>query len=411
MKILVASINFAPDHSGIGVYSTDFPKFLAESSDEVTMVTGFSYYPAWKKRPEDRGRFFAEERWNGIRIFRGWLFVPSRVSTLARFWHEASFCFFAALNFLRAGRHEAVVVFSPPFLLGLVGKIFAAVWRCPLVLNVQDLPLNAATSLGMLRRGWFSRLAAALEQRVYRSADLVASLSEGMLESLAAKGVLQEKLALVPNWIAVSKDCPEPGHFQAAHPVADGKFLIAYAGNLGAKQGVDCLLHLAKAVEQDGRFHFFLIGDGADKPRLLRIAEELHLRNTTFLPLLDPAQYRAMLADVDVVFVAQKRVAGNNFFPSKLLGVMNQSKALLVAAHPESELAVSVRKWECGRVADPDDVAALALHLGELAYEAETRQMLGENGRREVEAFDRGKVLSDWRERIQRLVKGNGKRT
>jgi glycosyltransferase involved in cell wall biosynthesis len=62
-------------------------------------------------------------------------------------------------------------------------------------------------------------------------------------------------------------------------------------------------------------------------------------------------------------------------------------------------------------VADPDDVAALALHLGELAYEAETRQMLGENGRREVEAFDRGKVLSDWRERIQRLVKGNGKRT
>lgn len=411
MKILVASINFAPDHSGIGVYSTDFPKFLAEQGDEVTMVTGFSYYPAWKKRPEDRGRFFAEERWNGIRVLRGWLFVPARVSTLARLWHEASFCFFAALNFLKAGRHEAVVIFTPPFLLGLVGKIFAAVWRCPLVLNVQDLPLDAATSLGMVRQGWFSRLVSALEQWVYRSADLVVSLSAGMLESLAAKGVERKKLALVPNWIAVTNDRPTHGKFRAAHPSAEGKFLIAYAGNLGVKQGVDCLLRLAKAVENDSRFHFFLIGDGADKPRLLRIAEELHLRNTTFLPLLDPAQYHAMLADVDVVFVAQKRGAGNNFFPSKLLGVMNQSKALLVAADPESELSRSVRKWGCGRIADPDDIAALALHLGELASEEASRRTLGENGRREVEAFDRGKVLSDWRERIRRLVDGNGKRT
>jgi len=406
VKILVASINFAPDHSGIGVYSTDFPKFLAERADEVTVVTGFSYYPAWKKRPEDRGRFFAEERWNGIRVLRGWLFVPARVSTAARLWHEASFCFFAALNFLRAGRHEAVVVFTPPFLLGLIGKFFAVLWGCPLVLNVQDLPLDAATSLGMVKRGWFSRLVSALERRVYRSADLVVSLSEGMLEALAAKGVRREKLALVPNWIAVTDDLPATGKFRAAHPVAEGKFLIAYAGNLGVKQGVDCLLRLAKAVELDEKFVFFLIGDGADKPRLVGIAKDLHLRNTMFLPLLDPAQYRAMLADVDVVFVAQKRGAGDNFFPSKLLGVMNQSKPLLVAADSGSELARSVGKWQCGRVADPDDFAALASHLREIAADEALRVNLGTTGRREVAAFDRPKVLGDWRERIRRLVEG-----
>jgi colanic acid biosynthesis glycosyl transferase WcaI len=411
VKILVASINFAPDHSGIGVYSTDFPKFLAEQGDEVTMVTGFSYYPAWRKRPEDRGRFFAEETWNGIRVLRGWLFVPARVSTLARLWHEASFCFFAALNFLRAGRHEAVVVFSPPFLLGLVGKIFATLWRCPLVLNVQDLPLDAATSLGMVKRGWFSRLVSALERRVYRSADLVVSISEGMLESLGAKGVGAEKLALVPNWIEVSDDRPARGEFRKFHPAAEEKFLVAYAGNLGVKQGVDCLLHLAKAVEDDARFHFFLIGDGADKTRLIGIAEELRLRNATFLPLLGPADYLAMLADVDVVFVAQKRGAGDNFFPSKLLGVMNQSKPLLVAADSGSELARSVRKWECGRVADPDDIPLLASQLAELAFDEAMRRRFAENGRREVERFDRGKVLSDWRERIRRLLDVTNKRT
>ncbi len=412
MKILVASINFAPDHSGIGVYSTDFPRFLAEREDEVTMVTGFSYYPAWKKLPQDRGRLLATETWNGIRVLRGYLFVPRRVTTAARLWHEATFCFFAALNFLRAGRHDAVVVFSPPFLLGWVGKIFATLWRCPLVVNVQDLPLDAATSLGMVGRGWFSRTVSALERWVYRVADQVATISQGMVDSLRAKGVAPRKLELVPNWIDVA-DCKKypSGNFRARHPGFEGKFLVAYAGNLGVKQGVDCLLRLAKAVESDGRFHFLLIGDGADKPRLLSIADELSLKNTTFLPLLGPLDYRAMLADVDVVFLAQKRGAGDNFFPSKLLGVMNQSKPLLVAADAGSELARSVRKWQCGLVADPDDVVALARHLSELADYGALRRTLGQNGRREVEAFDRGRVLGAWRERIRRLAHGTRKRT
>ena len=45
MKVLVSSINFAPDHAGIGVYSTDFPLYLTEQGDEITMITGFPYYP------------------------------------------------------------------------------------------------------------------------------------------------------------------------------------------------------------------------------------------------------------------------------------------------------------------------------------------------------------------------------
>jgi colanic acid biosynthesis glycosyl transferase WcaI len=311
---------------------------------------------------------------------------------------------------LRAGRHDAVVVFSPPFLLGWVGKIFATLWQCPLVVNVQDLPLDAATSLGMVGRGWFSRTVSALERMVYRGADQVATISRGMVNALRTKGVATEKLALVPNWIAVSRECPASGDFRRVHPEAEEKFLVAYAGNLGVKQGMDCLLRLAKAVERDGRFHFFLIGDGADKPRLLAMTDELRLENTTFLQLLGPEDYRAMLADVDVVFVAQKRGAGDNFFPSKLLGVMAQSKPMLVAADPAGELARAVEEWNCGRVVSPDDIPGLAQRLKELASDTQLRGLLGRNGRREVMAFGRGKVLEDWRDRIHRLADGSQKK-
>jgi colanic acid biosynthesis glycosyl transferase WcaI len=412
MKILVASINFAPDHSGIGVYSTDFPLFLAERGDDVTMVTGFSYYPAWKKRPEDQWKFFETEIWNQVRVLRGWLYVPGRVSTLKRLLHEASFCFFAFLNFARAGRQDAIVVFSPPFLLVWVGKLYSVLWNCPLVVNVQDLPLDAATSLGMVRHGWFTMLVSTLERWLYRSADLVASISRGMLESLRNKGVSSDKLALVPNWIDTKAESGiAKGAFRSRHPQSEGRFLVAYAGNLGVKQGVESLLRLAKNMEQDSRFLFFLIGDGADKPRLLRISRERKLLNTVFLPLLDPRSYREMLEDVDLIFVGQRHGAGNNFFPSKLLGLMAQGKPLLVAADSDSELAQSVAKWQCGMVSCSEDIPSMARHLDRVARDSNLCHSLGFNARREVGAYDRGKVLGEWRERIFHLAGQGEKRT
>ena len=394
MRVLVASINFAPDHSGIGVYSTDLPIYLAERGERVTMVTGFSYYPAWRKLPEDRGRLFATEAYRGVRVLRGYLYVPSTVSTLARLVHEATFCLFTFLNCLRAGRQDVVVVFTPPFLLGLVGRVVAWLWRCPLVINVQDLPLDAAAALGMVKAGLFSRVLGWLERMIYRSADDVVTISNGMRDILIAKGVATNKCGIVPNWIKIDPASQEVGGFFGEFPAGNGRFRVSYAGNLGIKQGVDSLLKLAKALEGNERFWFFVFGDGADRARLLGIAEELKLTNLTFGPLLDPSAYGRMLAEVDLVFVAQRSGAGNNFFPSKLLGLMAQAKPLLVSADPDSELSQSVRKWQCAAVAAFDDTDSLARKLSELAADELSLRLLGSNGAEAVMSFERGKVLA-----------------
>ncbi len=404
MKILVISINFAPDHSGIGVYSTDLPLYLAEQGESVTMVTGFSYYPAWRKLPEDEGRLFAKEVYRGVRVLRGYLYVPRKVSTLTRLLHEATFCFFTFLNCLRAGRQDLVVVFTPPFLLGLVGRVVAWLWRCPLVINVQDLPLDAAAALGMVKAGPFSRVLGWLERMIYRSADDVVTISKGMRDILVSKGVAPTKCAIVPNWIKIGSWPEASGGFFEDFPASHGRFRVAYAGNLGIKQGVESLLKLAKRLEGDDRFWFFVFGDGADKARLLEIANELKLTNLSFAPLLDPASYSRMLAEVDVVFVAQRSGAGNNFFPSKLLGLMAQAKPLLISADPDSELSQSVHKWQCGAVAAFDDTDGLARNLLDLAANESRLRLLGSNGVAAAKAFGRDEVLTAWHERIRRLT-------
>lgn len=405
-KILISSINFAPDHAGIGVYSTDFPLYLAERGDRVTMVTGFPYYPQWKKRRQDRRRLFQRERYKGISVRRGYLYVPKKTSALQRLWHELTFCCFAALNMLRAKEHDVIVVFSPPFFLGFVGLFFKWLWRCPLVINVQDLPLDAALALGMVRTGLFTRLLVGLEKWIYQQADLMVTISPTMMDALRAKGVPESRLALVPNWIDVGMHAHgiPPGAFIQGHPEAKGKFTVAYAGNLGAKQGIDLLLHLAERMKDDPRFYFFIIGDGGDRARLQEIATKLALPNLTFLPFMGPLEYRAMLADVDMMFVAQRSGAGNNFFPSKLLGLMAQAKPLLVAADPDSELARVIREAGCGAVTSYEDLDGMVANVRRLADSRAELAAMGAHGQKHVWQFDRGQVLGDWRRRIARLL-------
>jgi colanic acid biosynthesis glycosyl transferase WcaI len=225
-----------------------------------------------------------------------------------------------------------------------------------------------------------------------------------MRDILIAKGVATNKCGIVPNWIKIDPASQEVGGFFGEFPAGNGRFRVSYAGNLGIKQGVDSLLKLAKALEGNERFWFFVFGDGADRARLLGIAEELKLTNLTFGPLLDPSAYGRMLAEVDLVFVAQRSGAGNNFFPSKLLGLMAQAKPLLVSADPDSELSQSVRKWQCAAVAAFDDTDSLARKLSELAADELSLRLLGSNGAEAVMSFERGKVLADWRERIRRIA-------
>jgi hypothetical protein len=84
MNITVWGINYAPEQTGIAPYNTALCEFLQRQGHTVRMVTSFAYYPAWQKRPEDRGRLFRTEEVNGVTVDRCWHYVPRRPGTLKR---------------------------------------------------------------------------------------------------------------------------------------------------------------------------------------------------------------------------------------------------------------------------------------------------------------------------------------
>lgn len=405
MRTIVWGINYAPEFTGIAPHNVALCEFLKERGDKVEMITGFPYYPSWKKRPEDRWRFYRTEKINEVPVHRCWQFVPSHVSTLSRILHEASFIFTSALRALTLPRADIYVIVSPPLLLGAAAWFVGMVKGAPFVFHVQDIQPDAALGLGMVKASWFVRVLYGLESFAYQQAARVSGITRGMLRTFRNKGVPGSKLIYFPNAIALNdvEAPPERGEFRRRHGFASEQFLAIYAGNLGVKQGLDVLLETASLLN-DPRIQIVICGDGAQRDVLAQRARERSLPNVTMLPLQEGGDYRTLLVDADVCFITQQAGAGNSFFPSKLLGLLAESKTVVTVAAPECELALSLAEGEFGVNVPPGHAQELADVLQGLAQDPRRLTKCGAAGRRYVEQFDKARVLPDFARVLEDVV-------
>jgi colanic acid biosynthesis glycosyl transferase WcaI len=397
MRAIVWGINYAPEFTGIAPHSVALCEFLRGRGHHVSVVTGFSYYPSWQKRPEDRGRVYRTDQINGVPVHRCWQFVPGRVSALKRIFHEASFVFTSTLRMLSLPRADVYVLVSPPLLLGVAGWLVGKIKGAPFVFHVQDMQPDAAVGLGMLKASWFTRALYALEAFAYRHAARVSGITQGMLRSFRGKGVPESKLLYFPNAIALSDAAPPParGEFRGRHGFGPEEFLAIYAGNLGVKQGLDVLLETAPLLS-DSRIRILICGDGAQRELLAQRVRELKLPNVSMLPLQEGRDYRALLVDADICFITQQIGAGNSFFPSKLLGLLAESKPVVTVAAPECELALSLVEGQFGVNVPPGHARELSDLLEALAHDPVRLAEYGAAGRRYVEQFEKGRVMENF---------------
>jgi colanic acid biosynthesis glycosyl transferase WcaI len=394
MRAIIWGINYAPEFTGIAPHSVALCEFLHARGDDVSMITSFPYYPSWEKQSGDLGRLYRTDQINGVSIHRCWHFVPKRVSPLKRIFHEASFIVTSSLRVLSLPRADVYVLVSPPLLLGVAGWLTGKIKGAPFVFHVQDMQPDAAVGLGMLKASWFTRALYWLESFAYLHAARVSGITRGMLKSFRGKGVPEAKLVYFPNTIALDHSGPpERGEFRRRNGFAPEEFLAVYAGNLGMKQGLDVLLEAAPLL-RDPRIRIVICGDGAQRESLVQRVRALNLPKVSILPF--QADYHGLLADADVCFITQQAGAGNAFFPSKLLGLLAESKPIITVAAPECELALSLGEGRFGVNVPPGQARELAELLDALAQDPVRLAEYGAAGRRYVEQFEKSRVMENF---------------
>ncbi|WP_059412019.1 glycosyltransferase WbuB [Cupriavidus basilensis] len=398
MKILMYCLNYAPELTGIGKYTCEQAEWLAARGHEVRVVTAPPYYPAWRVAEGYRAWRYRRERRRWVEVFRAPLWVPARPTGLARLLHLASFAVSSlpSLMLQLRWRPDVLFVVEPPLMCAPAALLFARWSGCKTWLHVQDYEVDAAFALGLLRRPWLQRLARRVEQRLMARFDRVSSISQAMVALARGKGAAAQRAALLPNWVNL-REIGAAGGADATLArrmleLPPGAVLALYAGNMGAKQGLDVMAAAARLLKDHDTLHFVFCGDGAGRAALE--ADCAGLPRVRFLPLQPAAMFAALLCAADIHLLPQRAGAADLVMPSKLTGMLASARPVVATAQPATELGRALA--QCGVLVPPGDAPALAGAIGTLAAQPALRAHLGAAGRRWAEQhLDRDMVLGE----------------
>jgi putative colanic acid biosynthesis glycosyltransferase WcaI len=406
MRIGVVGVNFFPERVGIGVYTYDMCRFFVEAGHEVSMITGFPFYPELRRAPRYTGRRYLTERIDGIAVHRCFIHVPRRWGVGGRIAHELSFAVSVVPRLLTV-KADVFVVISPPFAAAVPSAMMVRARGIPLAVHAQDLQPDAAARLGMLPDGPVLRALYRAERYLYRSARLVSTLDESMRARIVEKGVPAQKVVVFPNWVDVplGRSSDGGGRFRAEHGF-DGQFLVVYSGSMGVKQGLELILEVAGLAAGDPRVRFVLIGDGGARDALEEGARQRRLANVSFLPLQPLDRFAGVVAASDLSLIPQRPEVRDLVVPSKVLRVMAGGSPIVAAAHPESGLARVLRQSGAGVVVPLSEAAVVWDMIQGLQANPERRRAMGERGRAyAAQHFERRTVLARYLGQLEAIMR------
>ncbi|WP_324746150.1 glycosyltransferase WbuB [Pseudomonas veronii] len=367
MKILLYGINYSPELTGIGKYSGEMAGWLAAQGHEVRVVTAPPYYPDWKVWQGFSSWRFSKRQEAGVTVIRCPLYVPSRPTAINRLLHLASFSLssaFAAFAQLR-WKPDLVILVVPTMFCAPQAVALAKLTGAMSVLHIQDYEVDALFGLSIAKGDGLKRFAFAAERALLRAFDRVSTISSGMLQRAAEKGVTKEQLRFFPNWSETARfqKVPRDAELLRRLGVDPDKQVLLYSGNIGEKQGLECVINAAERLAERTELVFLLVGEGAGKARLLDMSLQRNQTNVVFAPLQPYDDLPALLASADCHLVIQKRGAADAVLPSKLTNILAVGNAL-ITADPETSLGLLCSEHPgIATLVEPESVDALIMGI------------------------------------------------
>lgn len=402
MKIHLITNLFHPDElAGASLY-TDLARFFKARGHDVRVTGTFSYYPAWKLRPEDEGVGLREEAFEGIPLRRLKMYVPAKASGLKRLLSDASFLWALATKAKFPGWQPDVVISACPMLSQCVAQRFLYLGKkVPRLLIVQDFVVDAALELGMLNLPGLSWGLRKMESWSLRSVSTLSTISPEMLSKLAEKvSPTDRRLIFIPNWIHQSLS-DEIDRQWGERPKREAHQLL-YSGNVGVKQGLPDFVDTFEGM--DSGWQLRIQGGGAERARLeerTKGCEGIVMANVS-----GEDAYVASLLNASACLITQKPDVSANFLPSKLLPALATGTPVLAVCEEDTPLGREVSEGGYGAVIHPRDVGGIKATLQAWKESSESMVALGKKARERSEFFSRERILTTYESELSALVTG-----
>jgi glycosyltransferase involved in cell wall biosynthesis len=406
MRILFLSHYFPPEVNAPASRTYEHCKQWAKMGHEVTVVTCAPNHPRGEVYPGYRNRLLQREERDGIHVVRLWTYVTANEGFFKRTLNYVSYMMSAIVAAPWLPRADVVLSTSPQFFNGLAGYLVSRIKRAPWALEIRDLWPESILVVGAIKNRFIIRALEYLEMFAYRKADAIVPVTDAFKRYMVGKGIPEDKIEVVKNGVDLEFYRTTDG----ANPVAEelgltGRFVASYFGTHGMAHHLETVLEAAGLLRERKDILFLLVGDGAEREKLLGLRDERGLDNV-MMPGQQPKERMPFLwqcSHVSLVLL-KKSDLFKMVIPSKIFESMAMQRPIILGVEGESRAIVEAAR--AGRCIEPENAAELARIVAELADNPALCDELGRNGRRYVaDHYDRGVLAAKYERLLARLAR------
>ena len=404
MKILLLNQAFvSPDEPG-HTRHFEMAQYLRDHGHELVIVASDLNYQTGQRTIERHG-LFTEQRIDGVRILRSYIYPTLHRSY---FWRIISF-----FSFMFSSVWTALSVKDADLIMGTTPQIFQAVsaWfvafvrNKPFLLEVRDLWPEFGVSMGVIKNPVVIALARWLEKFLYTRATHILVNSPAYKEYMVARGVPADKITYIPYGTDVDMFNPNvDGHSVRRKLGLEDKFVVLYAGALGQANDIYTVLCAAKHLNEENNIRFVFWGDGKERPNLQSEAERLKLENVIFAGVCPKKEMPFVIASSDVCLAILQNVPMfRTTYPNKVFDYMAAARATVLVI--DGVIREVVESSRGGVFVEPGNDKLLAETILELSKDPKRVKQMGANARAYlVQHLDRRDRLDETLQLLQKMV-------
>ena len=398
-NITFIGLNYAPEDTAIGLYSSQWVEFLKDKGFNVTVITAFPYYPKWEICESYKNKkTFLKEKNNGITVLRYKQYVPKTPSFVKRIIHLLDFTFGSFINLFKVKECDlviSVVPFTTSVLLGYIQKkrFNAKFWT-----HIQDFEFDAALQTGVGKKeNIFFSLLFGLEKWLLSKPDLVSTISHTMIKKLDKKS--NSKQFYMPNWI--DEKMIDPNKSNTHRYLMSDKIKILYSGNIGDKQDWEVFVEFCKDINPS-KCEVIVVGDGSKKEWVIKKTEQF--KNVKHYPPVPFEELSDLLCSADLHILFQKPKLLDTVMPSKVLGMMASGKPSIIIGNEQSEVRTIFESSKAGLYFSDYSMDVIE-KMDKLISDKKNLELNGNRSRHYViENYSKDKILLRMFDKLQELV-------
>ena len=407
LKILFLTQYFPPEVGAPQSRIYEFARELMHRGHNVTIITALPSYPQGEIYPEYRNKSIIVEYMDGLRVIRTHIYATKKKDFWKRIRNYTSFTLSSVFQGAKRieGELDVVITESPPIFLGWSGYIIAKRLRASYILNISDLWPKSAVDLGVLRNKPMIWASVRLEMFCYKKADAITGQTMGIVEDISSRG-FKNKTYLITN--GVDSDFFNPMgdniDFLEKNNIR-GRFVAGYAGIHGIAQGLETVLKAAGKLKEYEDICFLFVGEGPEKPELMKLKESLELNNTIFLPAVPKKEMPAILSCFSCAVIPLKKIElFKGALPSKMFEALACQVPIVLSAEGEAQRLLE--KSGGGICVEPENHEEMADAILRLYHSSSLRESMGKNGRSFVEKnYSRRNITSRLEKIIEEHIK------